>query len=135
MDPAHRTALGQVGRVMMDIPREPVSLAWHVTRDYLRAGPLRLLRTLRAALDDRIEEKLPHIRVPVAVVCGGRDPLVTIPWADQVARLVGSARSDNPGATLQVVPDGAHALPYERPELFSSLILALVTRAEREAAA
>ncbi len=129
MDPAHRTVLGQLGRVLADIPREHVSLSLLVASDYLRAGPFRLLATLRTALGDRIEEKLPAILAPTSVVCGGRDLLVTAQWADQVARLVGRDRADAAGATLDVVANGAHALPYDDPDTFSALIVALASRA------
>ncbi len=43
--------------------------------DYLSAGTLRSWRTFRYALDDRIEEKLPHMRVPTLVVLGSRDAI------------------------------------------------------------
>jgi 2-hydroxy-6-oxonona-2,4-dienedioate hydrolase len=122
MDPAHRTGLGQLARVIADIPREPLSLAVHVARDYLRAGPLRLLSTLRAALADHIEEKLPQITAPTVVVCGARDPVVTVQWADQVARLVGSGVAGAAGGVLEIVPDAAHALPYDDPEAFAAII-------------
>jgi 2-hydroxy-6-oxonona-2,4-dienedioate hydrolase len=134
MDPAHRTAFGQLIRVIADIPREPLSLAAIVARDYLRAGPIRLLKTLRSALADRIEEKLPRIAIPTMVVCGARDPVVTVEWADQVARLTGR---DLPGATggiLKVLDHAAHALPYDDPEAFSALILELVARQGRDPA-
>jgi 2-hydroxy-6-oxonona-2,4-dienedioate hydrolase len=128
MDPAHRTTFGQLIRVIADIPREPMSLAVIVARDYLRAGPVRLIRTLRFALADRIEEKLPRIGLPTVVVCGARDPVVTVEWADQVARLTGRDLPDAAGATLKVLDDAAHALPYDHPETFGALILELVAR-------
>ena len=131
MDPAHRTAAGQLLRVLADVPLEPFLLAVHVARDYLRAGPLRLITTLRAALADRIEEKLPRIGVPVAVVCGERDPVVTVEWADQVARLVGQERPGAAGATLHVIPRAAHAMPYDDPEQFAALVVALLARLPR----
>jgi pimeloyl-ACP methyl ester carboxylesterase len=132
MDPAHRTARGQILRVIADIPREPLSLAMHVARDYLRAGPLRLLSTLRIALADRIEEKLPRLAMPVLVVCGARDPVVTVPWAEQVTQLVGREQPGAAGATLRVVDDGAHALPYDDPETFASCIVELLARVTAE---
>jgi pimeloyl-ACP methyl ester carboxylesterase len=129
MDPAHRTVLGQLRRVIADVPREPLSLAVHVARDYLRAGPLRLLATLRFALADHVEEKLPRIVAPTVVVCGARDPVVTVEWAQQVARLVGIERPGAAGATLEVVADAAHALPYDDPHTFAALIGAQASRA------
>ena len=128
MDPAHRTAFGQLIRVIADIPREPMSLAVIVARDYLRAGPIRLLKTLRAALADRIEEKLPSIALPTVVICGARDPVVTVAWAGEVARLTGRDLPTAPGATLKVLDHAAHALPYDAPDAFVAAILELAQR-------
>jgi pimeloyl-ACP methyl ester carboxylesterase len=128
MDPAHRSALAMIARVAADVPREPLSLALIVARDYLRAGPRRILGTLRSALDDRIEEKLPRIAVPVSVVCGARDPVVTVPWCEEITQLVGRERDDAAGATLTVVHDAAHALPWDDPDTFAPLIVALADR-------
>ena len=122
MDPAHRTVVGQVMRVLADIPHEPRRLAWIVARDYFRAGPLRLLRTLRNALNDHIEEKLPDIVAPTIIVCGSRDPVVTVAWSAEAARLVGRNSRGAAGATLSVVPTAAHALPFDDPATFAGLI-------------
>ena len=131
MDPAHRTIAGQVFRVLADIPFEPFGLGWVVARDYLRVGPLRLLATLRYALADRIEEKLPDIAAPTVIVCGARDPVVTVAWAAEAARLVGLSSRGAAGATLSVVSTAAHALPYDDPATFAALIEAFVERVHR----
>jgi pimeloyl-ACP methyl ester carboxylesterase len=122
MDPAHRTLFGELARVVADVPREPLRLAPIVARDYLRAGPRRLLATLRDALADRLEEKLPTLAMPVLVVCGARDPVVTVQWGDEVARLVGMSRPGAVGGRLEVVAGAAHALPYDDSETFAALI-------------
>ena len=126
MDPAHRTVFGQLWRVIVDIPFEPWRLALIVFRDYLRARPLRLLATLRHALADHIEEKLPDIAVPVLVVCGARDPVVTVAWSTEAARLVGISSPGAAGGTVSVVPTAAHALPYDDPVTFATLITGFV---------
>ncbi len=132
MDPAHRTIFGQLWRVFADIPFEPWRLGFLVAVDYLRARPLRLLATLRHALADHIEEKLPDIVAPTIVVCGALDPVVTVAWAAEAARLVGISSQGAAGATLSVVPTAAHALPYDDPASFASLIDAFVKRAQRQ---
>lgn len=129
MDPAYRTVFEQITRALAEIPRESIRLVPIVTRDYLRAGPLRLLATLRHALADRIEEKLPLLTVPTLVVAGARDFVVTVRWADEAARLVGMSAPGAAGATLAVIDDGAHALPFEHPAALAPLITALVERA------
>jgi 2-hydroxy-6-oxonona-2,4-dienedioate hydrolase len=122
MDPAHRSAVVMIARVLADVPREPWRLAAVVARDYWRAGPRRLLVTLADALRDRIEEKLPGIVQPTLVVCGARDPVVTVRWASECARLVGIERADAAGGTMQCVATAAHALPYDDPDTFAAII-------------
>ena len=122
MDPAHRTVLGQVARVLADVPNEPWRLGFVVARDYFRAGPRRLFTTLRHALADRIEEKLPFVPVPVVVVCGAHDPVVSAEWAAEVARVTGSAVAGAAGAALTVVSSAGHALPYDEPAVCAALI-------------
>ncbi len=122
IDPAHRSMLSMIWRVIRDVPNEPASLALVVARDYLRAGPYRILTTLRYSLADHIEEKLPSLALPVLVVCGAHDPVVTVRWASEVARLVGIERTDAAGGAMQCVGDAAHALPYDDPETFAEII-------------
>lgn len=122
MDPAHRNALVMLARVLADVPREPWRLAVIVARDYLRAGPRRILATLAEALRDRIEEKLPAVAQPVLVVCGARDPVVTARWASECARLVGIERPGAAGGVMQCVATAAHALPYDDPATFAGII-------------
>lgn len=133
MDPAHRSLLGVFVRFLADIPHEPWRLALVVARDYFRAGPLRFLATLRFALADHIEEKLPDIGAPTLIVCGARDPVVTVAWAADAARLVGISSSGSAGATLSVVPTAAHALPYDDPDSFAALIRDFVKHVYRHA--
>jgi 2-hydroxy-6-oxonona-2,4-dienedioate hydrolase len=120
----HRSIGAQLWRVAMDTPREPPSLVPHVARDYLRAGPRRLLATLKDALRDRIEDKLPAVRVSVTIVTGARDPVSPPAWCERLARLVGS------GGRLVVVPGAAHAVPFSHPEALAAEIAAAVRAVE-----
>lgn len=122
IDPAHRTMLAMIWRVIRDVPNEPASLAVVVARDYLRAGPRRIFTTLRYSIADHIEEKLPSLAMPVLVVCGAHDPVVTVRWGSEVARLVGIEREGAAGGAMQCVGDAAHALPYDDPETFVEII-------------
>lgn len=132
MDPAHRTMFGVMVRFFADIPFEPWRLALVVARDYVRVGPRRFLATLRFALSDRIEEKLPGIAAPVIIVCGERDPVVTVAWAADAARLVGLSLRGSAGATLTVVPSAAHALPFDAPQTFATIIHDFVRHVHRQ---
>ena len=129
MDPAYRTVGQQLMCMLADIPYEPWTLGFIGVRDYVRAGPRRILATLRHALADRIEDKLPAIVAPVLVVCGACDPVVTVDWGTRVTKLVGRSALGAAGAVMSVVPGAAHALPYDEPALFATLTTKLVERA------
>lgn len=122
VDPAHRSRLTMIWRVLRDVPNEPASLAVVVARDYLRAGPRRIFATLDYAIADHIEEKLPSLAMPVLVVCGAHDPVVTVRWGSEVARLAGIERAGAAGGAMQCVGDAAHALPYDDPAVFAQII-------------
>ncbi len=115
VDGAHRAVLPELWRLLFDMPRERWSLIPLAARDYLRAGARRALVTLRYAIDDRIEDKLPHIGLPVLIVRGERDPIVSDDWVRRLAALA-------PRARLVTVRGGAHALNYSRPDDFARLV-------------
>lgn len=83
--------------------------------DYARAGLTRVIRTIKIALNDRIEDKLPHIGAPTLVVRGEDDVLVSQRWAEDVCRLL-------PHGELAVVPGTAHTMNYTSPDVFVSAI-------------
>jgi 2-hydroxy-6-oxonona-2,4-dienedioate hydrolase len=115
IDPAARTARQQIKRLLLDALRERRTLILLAQLDYLRAGPRRVVGTLRVALRDRIEEKLPRVTAPTLVVRGGRDVLVPQRWAEEVTRLL-------PNARLVVVPGSAHAVNYSRPDELATAV-------------
>ncbi len=109
----------QIFRLLIDAPREPLSLVPIALGDYFRAGLKRAARTLRYALDDRIEEKLPRIKTPLLIVRGGRDPIVPQGWAKEITRL-------SNGARLEIIPQAAHAVNYNSPEELARLLISFV---------
>lgn len=115
-DPRARTFPRQIARLLLDAPREPLSLVPVAAADYLRGGLVRAARTLRFALDYELEDVLPAVRAPALVVRGSRDPLVPGWWAREVARLL-------PAGELFTIEGAAHAFNYSRPEEFARLVL------------
>ena len=101
--------------------REPLSLLPILVFDYLRFGLRRFIATSRHALADDIASRLPHLRVPALVIQGGRDHIVTVPWAARVSRML-------PLGQLALVPDGAHAVHYSRPTEVGGLIRSFLGR-------
>jgi pimeloyl-ACP methyl ester carboxylesterase len=115
IDDTGRSVLRELLRLLRDIPREPLSLAPLVARDYLRAGLGRVLRTLRYALADRIELKLPALNLPVLVLRGARDPVVSERWTETVRALL-------PQGRLAILPRAAHALHFSHPRELADLL-------------
>ena len=115
MDPWARTVLQQVGRFLLDMPREPLSFVPIEVLDFVDAGTRRAWRTFRYALEDRIEEKLPYMQVPTLVVRGSRDPIVPQRWAKEVAGLL-------PRGRLSIIPGAAHTANYGWAAEFASII-------------
>lgn len=108
VDPQARTIASQAGRLLLDATREPPGLLRLLLHDYSTTGLRGMGDQVRAAIRDRVEDKLPSIEAPTLVVRGARDPLVPERWAEQVASLL-------PHARLVVVPHGTHAVQYQAP--------------------
>jgi 2-hydroxy-6-oxonona-2,4-dienedioate hydrolase len=115
VDPRARSMMRQIGRGAMDAPREKLSLVPRWAGDFLRAGVRRSWRTLRHALDDRLEDKLPSMTMPVLVVRGSRDPIVPQAWAEQVSALL-------PRGRLHVIRGAPHAINFTNAGEFAEVI-------------
>jgi pimeloyl-ACP methyl ester carboxylesterase len=130
MPAGSRTMREQLWHVVRDTPREPFALVPHVARDYLRAGPPRILGTLRDALRDRIEDKLRDVRVPVVIMCGARDPVAPTAWGKQLAQLTGSGVG-LAETKFVAIPGAAHAAPFSHPHAIAQEVLAIAASLER----
>ncbi len=116
IDDSGRSVTRELLRLLRDVPREPFSLVPIVLVDYLRAGLGRTFHTLRYALADRMEEKLPALDIPALVVRGGRDPVVSEPWTEKVCHLL-------PQGRLAVLSRAAHALQFSFPRELAALLV------------
>jgi len=92
IDPRARSLGQQLWRWLRNTPGEAPSQGLVLVRDYRDCGVRRLVETLRYTLEDRVEEKLPHLRVPTLVVRGSRDTIVPQRWAEEVTRLLVQGR-------------------------------------------
>ncbi len=105
VDPAARSAPRQVLRWLRDTGREDPSQAGVLLRDLRDAGPSRVVGTLRHAVADRIETKLPLVVAPTLVVRGAVEPIVPARWAREATRLL-------PDGELVELPGGPHNTVY-----------------------
>jgi pimeloyl-ACP methyl ester carboxylesterase len=115
VDQQARTISRQFFRLLLDVPREPLMLPFIALLDYLQAGLGRAAQTFGYALQDRIEDKLPHVSQPTLVVRGERDPIVSQAWVEEVNRLL-------PESRLVVVPGAAHGVNYNSPEQLARIV-------------
>ena len=114
MDATDRTPLGQFRRFLRDIPREKLPEFPLNTHDYWRAGVRRLWQSFRFALADHIEDKLPHLTMPVLIVRGHRDPIISEAWARRLTALLPNGRF--------VTTRGAHTPNFSEPDSFSQVV-------------
>jgi pimeloyl-ACP methyl ester carboxylesterase len=83
--------------------------------DYAKAGLVRAFSTMRALIDDRVEDRLLHIEAPTLVVAGTRDPVAPVDWAREVAERL-------PHGALLAIDGGTHTLNYVYPHSFALAI-------------
>lgn len=115
VDPAARSWLQQVAGLAHDGIFEQISLWPTLALDLLNMGPVRAVRTVRAMLADRMEDRLPYVRVPTLVVRGSRDPIARQRWVEEVVRLL-------PQGQLAVLPGAPHAANYSAADQLVEVI-------------
>lgn len=102
-----------IGQMILDAPREPLSMVPIAVRDYLHFGVLQGWRLFEAMTRYPTLERVANLVMPTLVIAGDRDPLVR---ADRVGVFAGLPHVD----VVQV--SGAHALNFSHPELVAGLI-------------
>lgn len=109
IDPSRRSVIGQLWNGLRDATHEPPQLLWIVFQDYMRAGVRRTLLSLRYAVQDPIETKLPGVQVPTLVVRGNLDRVASQQWVERATRLL-------PHGQLALIDDAAHGVIFSQPE-------------------
>ena len=115
VDPAARSLWKQILRLVKNSRIESPGLGRLMLRDYWRAGWGGITATIRMALHDRQESKLPQISAPTLVVRGSRDVLVPQAWAERIVHLL-------PDGHLLVLPGLAHTINFTAPARFVDAI-------------
>lgn len=105
--------------LFVDLLREPPKLLPVVLVSYLRAGPVRYVRTWRGGLRHDPLACLAEVRAPGVVLVGTRDPVVKRDFAAAFA-------AGLPDGRLVVIEGGAHALIFDRPQEFNAAVIAFL---------
>ncbi len=121
VDRQARSVLSLVRRWIANAPDEPLSFNALAAYELAEIGPARMLRGLRHAVADVIEDKLPGIACPVLLVRGERDRIAPHQWLDELQR----RRSD---ARVIALPEAAHTVVYTRPVELAHVILDFAER-------
>jgi pimeloyl-ACP methyl ester carboxylesterase len=117
-----RNLFEQAGKLLVDATRERPSLLAVAATDPLFTSRRAVWTYVRAALRQRLEQRLPLVRAPTLIVRGARDPMVPRDWCEH---LVGVARE----ARLLEIPGAAHATHHGAPERVAELVVAHRERA------
>ena len=120
VDPRYRSPARQAWTLGVDWLREPPGLWPIIVRDYWTMGTPRIVETAMHALDDRPEDKLPHITAPVLVIRGDRDASTTRVWAQRCADLA-------PNGRFEPIQGAAHAAHFSHPQTVAKLVLAFAS--------
>ncbi len=115
VDPQARTMVQQGLRLLLDAPRERLSLWPILARDLFDMGPIRAYREVQAMLEDHIEDKLPFIAMPTLVTRGDSDPIAPERWVSEVTRLLFHG-------SLCAIPGAPHAANYSTPDKLVALL-------------
>jgi 2-hydroxy-6-oxonona-2,4-dienedioate hydrolase len=113
-----RTAIQQFCRFALDLPQERAPEYFINAHDYWRTGLHRGWETFQIALQDRIEDKVPKLDMPVLVVRGQRDPIVSQGWVEELTAMLPNARL--------VITRGAHTPNFSEPDAFASVVRAFL---------
>jgi 2-hydroxy-6-oxonona-2,4-dienedioate hydrolase len=114
-----RAAVREAFDFARDAFREPFALYPLVAEAYLRAGPVRWLRTWRAARRHDPLGAAREVRVPGVVLLGSRDRVVPPEGAAALADRL-------PGGRVVVVEGGGHALIFHPADAFNRAVLDFV---------
>ena len=112
--PTLRSLTAQLGRALLDAPREPLRLYRVITPDYLRCGLWRIFLALREQKRYHVAELLASLCLPTLLIRGERDPVVT------AERLAAIAKALPYAATAEV--PGAHGAHFTHARAFARVL-------------
>ncbi|HEX2272273.1 MAG TPA: alpha/beta hydrolase [Acidimicrobiales bacterium] len=121
VDRQARSVLSLVRRWTANAPAEPLSFNALAACEVGEIGPARMLRSLRHAVNDAIEDKLLALSCSVLLVRGERDRIAPQDWLEELQRR-------RPDAGLAVLPGAAHTVVYTRPVELAQVVIDFARR-------
>ncbi|MCX6048150.1 MAG: alpha/beta hydrolase [Chloroflexi bacterium] len=115
VDPYARSMSYQLIRLLIDGPREHISLGFPLVIDFFAGGPYRAMQTGRYAIADPIQEKLTRVQAPTLIVRGECDPVVSQRWVEKATALL-------PNGQLCVVAGAPHAVTFSSADALMEII-------------
>jgi 2-hydroxy-6-oxonona-2,4-dienedioate hydrolase len=100
----------------LDIPRESFLFATLVAQAYLRAGPLRVLRTWLSGAGHDPLRATARVRSPGIVIVGDRDPIVDPGFARSLAESLQTGR-------VVPIPGAAHGVIFDETGRFDEVVV------------
>lgn len=104
-------------------PRRGLAFARVLVRDAFRAGPTTLALAFARLLRDDARPLLRVLSMPVLLLWGENDPLVPVPYAEQMQELI-------PDARLVILQHAGHVPMWENPTAFNGTLLAFVNEVD-----
>jgi pimeloyl-ACP methyl ester carboxylesterase len=101
------------------VPSGALSIARLLLRDFLRTGPVALIRRLIRLFRDDVRPLLPGLSMPVLLVWGAHDAMVPEAYAREMTAAI-------PGARLAVILRAGHVPMWENPAGFNRELLAFL---------
>ena len=114
LDPALRNRWSPVWRLAVDAWDEPL-LVPPTLYDFWETGVRRVWGVYQSCLNDRIEDKLPHIRQPTLLVRGEHDVIARAGWLRRMAETLPH------GAYIRTLRRAPHAVVWSTPEATARL--------------
>ncbi len=114
---AERTVPKQAWRMLQDLIDENPRVIWLGAVHYVKTGPRWFFRKLRAMLDHRIEDILPHVHADALVLRGADDRVSPHDWVARVAGLL-------PHGRMREIPQRGHEAMITNPDPVAEMILA-----------
>jgi pimeloyl-ACP methyl ester carboxylesterase len=93
--------------------------------DFLRAGPMTLLRTIRSLITLDVREEIAAVTAPTLLLWGENDTLVPLSLGHVLQK-------EMPHARLVVLQKAAHVCMFDRPRDFDAAVLSFLTDRETD---